>query len=81
MMFVIFQVWKTCQSILGKTGRESVMRKIQKFDPKDCFLDAALASKKAISGYTLEHIRDVSAGAATFFVWVRKDMFKMLIGV
>lgn len=65
------KVWRTCQSILGKTGRESVMRKIQKFDPKDCFLDAALAAKKVTSEYTLEHIRDVSAGAATFFVWAK----------
>ncbi|XP_063401444.1 uncharacterized protein LOC134685570 isoform X1 [Mytilus trossulus] len=65
------KVWRTCQSILGKTGRESVMRKIQKFDPKDCFLAAAVQSKKVIADYTLEHIRDVSAGAATFFVWAK----------
>lgn len=65
------KVWKTCQVILGKTGKESVMRKIQKFDPKDCYLDAALAAKKVIEEYTLEHIRDVSAGAATFFVWAK----------
>lgn len=63
------KVWKNCQAILGKTGRESVMRKISQFDPKDCFLDVALAARKAIEPYSLEVIRDVSAGAATFYVW------------
>ncbi|XP_033737982.1 uncharacterized protein LOC117325677 isoform X2 [Pecten maximus] len=63
------KVWRNCQAVLGKTGRESVMRKISQFDPKDCFLDVALAARKAIDPYTLEMIRDVSAGAATFYVW------------
>ena len=66
----ISQVWKTCQSILGKTGRDSVMRHISGFDPKDCYLDVALSAKTVIEPYSLEQIRDVSAGAATFFVWV-----------
>ncbi|OWF35540.1 uncharacterized protein LOC110442809 isoform X2 [Mizuhopecten yessoensis] len=63
------KVWRTCQAILGKSGKESVMRKISQFDPKDCFLDVALAARKAIEPYSLETIRDVSAGAATFYVW------------
>lgn len=65
------KVWKTCQSILGKTGRDSVMRKISGFDPKDCYLDVALSAKAVIEPYSLEQIRDVSAGAATFFVWAK----------
>ncbi|XP_060082654.1 uncharacterized protein LOC132561948 [Ylistrum balloti] len=63
------KIWKNCQAILGKTGKESVMRKISQFDPKDCFLDVALAARKVLEPYTLEVIRDVSAGAATFYVW------------
>lgn len=46
------------------------MRKISGFDPKDCYLDVALSAKAVIEPYSLEQIRDVSAGAATFFVWV-----------
>ncbi|XP_061197947.1 uncharacterized protein LOC133206053 isoform X1 [Saccostrea echinata] len=65
------KVWKTCQSILGKTGRESVMRHISAFDPKDCYLDVAQSAKVVIEPYSLEQIRDVSAGAATFFVWAK----------
>ncbi|XP_062611507.1 uncharacterized protein LOC134273317 isoform X4 [Saccostrea cucullata] len=65
------KVWKTCQSILGKTGRESVMRHISGFDPKDCYLDVAQSAKLVIEPYSLEQIRDVSAGAATFFVWAK----------
>lgn len=46
------------------------MRHISGFDPKDCYLDVALSAKTVIEPYSLEQIRDVSAGAATFFVWV-----------
>ncbi|XP_048760115.1 uncharacterized protein LOC125669562 isoform X3 [Ostrea edulis] len=63
--------WKTCQIILGKTGKESIMRHISNFDPKDCYLDVALSSKMLLEPYSLEQIRDVSAGAATFFVWAK----------
>lgn len=71
----LLQEWKTCQIILGKTGKESIMRHISNFDPKDCYLDVALSSKMLLEPYSLEQIRDVSAGAATFFVWVSKMSF------
>lgn len=54
------------------------MRKISGFDPKDCYLDVALSAKSVIDPYTLEQIRDVSAGAATFFVWVSAYMYNVL---
>lgn len=53
------------------------MRKISGFDPKDCYLDVALSAKAVIEPYSLEQIRDVSAGAATFFVWVSTFMYIM----
>lgn len=54
------------------------MRKISGFDPKDCYLDVALSAKAVIEPYSLEQIRDVSAGAATFFVWVSTFMYNVL---
>jgi len=62
------KVWKTCQALLGRTGKESVMRKIFQFDPNNCYLEAALNAKKAMEDFSLDMIRDVSAGAATFYV-------------
>ncbi|KAL4236002.1 hypothetical protein ACF0H5_004390 [Mactra antiquata] len=61
--------WRTCQALVGKTGRESLMRRISGFDPKDCSLSVAQMGKHMIENYSMSQIRDVSAGAATFFGW------------
>ncbi|KAL3869217.1 hypothetical protein ACJMK2_041926 [Sinanodonta woodiana] len=61
--------WKFCQALMGKTGRESMMRRISKFDPKDCSVDVAHKSKSMIENFSMGQIRDVSAGAATFYGW------------
>ncbi|XP_053394143.1 uncharacterized protein LOC123525111 isoform X4 [Mercenaria mercenaria] len=61
--------WRTCQALVGKTGRESLMRRISSFDPKDCSLAVAQTAKHMIENYSMSQIRDVSAGAATFFGW------------
>ena len=66
----MFQNWRTCQALVGKTGRESLMRRISAFDPKDCSLAVAQMAKHMIENYSMSQIRDVSAGAATFFGWV-----------
>ncbi|CAL1533508.1 unnamed protein product [Lymnaea stagnalis] len=62
-------VWQKVQALLGKTGRESVMRKISKFDAQTVALRTAHVAKKMVEPYTKEQIRDVSAGAATFYIW------------
>ncbi|XP_052257258.1 uncharacterized protein LOC127862250 isoform X3 [Dreissena polymorpha] len=61
--------WRTCQALVGKTGKESLMRRISGFDPKDCSLAVAQLAKHMIENYSMSQIRDVSAGAATFFGW------------
>lgn len=61
--------WRTCQAFVAKTGRESLMRRISTFDPKDCSLAAAQMAKHMIENYSMSQIRDVSSGAATFFGW------------
>ncbi|KAH3694115.1 hypothetical protein DPMN_081554 [Dreissena polymorpha] len=48
------------------------MRRISGFDPKDCSLAVAQLAKHMIENYSMSQIRDVSAGAATFFGWVRR---------
>ncbi|XP_035825245.1 uncharacterized protein LOC101856339 [Aplysia californica] len=61
--------WQKVQSLLGKTGKESVMRKISNFDAQTVMLKQAQIAKKVLQPYTREQIRDVSAGAATFYIW------------
>lgn len=67
---IIRQVWRTCQALMSKTGKESMMRKISKFDPRVVPLSSAAASRKILAPFSKEQIRDASAGAATFFIWV-----------
>nr|KAG5696943.1 hypothetical protein BaRGS_015907 [Batillaria attramentaria] len=63
------KVWKTCQALMSKTGKESMMRKISQFNPRAVPIKVAEAAKKVIAPYSKEQIRDASAGAATFFIW------------
>lgn len=64
------QNWRTCQALLNKTGKEGVMRRIGKFQPKDGNAKTAAQAKSILEPYSREQIRDVSAGAATFYLWV-----------
>ncbi|XP_025109760.1 uncharacterized protein LOC112573518 isoform X2 [Pomacea canaliculata] len=65
------KVWRTCQALMSKTGKESMMRKISKFDPRVVPLSSAAASRKILAPFSKEQIRDASAGAATFFIWAQ----------
>ena len=56
---------------MGKTGKESLKRRVEEFDLDSVELDIALGARDLLHGCTLDEIRVVSAGAATFFVWVR----------
>lgn len=59
------------QNLLGKTGRDSLKRRIKLVNVND--IEKAIAKKalNQMGEIDLEMIRDVSAGAATFYVWVR----------
>ncbi|XP_060596861.1 uncharacterized protein LOC132750828 isoform X4 [Ruditapes philippinarum] len=63
--------WRTCQTLMNKTGRESLMRRIKLFETKNCSKDVAQAAKRPIEDYSMLQIRDVSAGAAAFFGWAK----------
>lgn len=62
--------WSNVQILLTKTGRESLKRRISQLQVTD--VDNATAKKalNQMGDIDLEMIRDVSAGAATFYVWV-----------
>jgi hypothetical protein len=63
---------------MNKTGRESLMRRIKLFETKNCSKDVAQAAKRPIEDYSMLQIRDVSAGAAAFFGWVRDFYFMIM---
>ena len=60
------------QALLGKTGKEGLKRQVTSLDPLHVDMTRAnFAFEKYLTETDLEAIRDVSAGAATFYVWVR----------
>ena len=55
---------------IGKTGKSSLKRRVSAFDV-DCLPIAVAARvKEILSMLNLDDVRDVSSGAATFYVWV-----------
>lgn len=63
------KVWKTVQSLVGKTGKEGLKRRCLECNPDNIKDDDAKRAKKIMSAFDLDDVRDVSAGAATFYVW------------
>ena len=75
------QNWRTCQALMSKTGRESMMRKISQFDPRAVPMKAAEQARRVSRAYTTDQIRDASAGAATFYIWVSQSHVCVCRGV
>ncbi|XP_053379057.1 uncharacterized protein LOC123526583 isoform X3 [Mercenaria mercenaria] len=65
------KVWKNVQCVLGKTGKESLKRLILEFKIEKCPLEVAMGAKDYLRDYSINQVRLVSAGCATFFVWVK----------
>ena len=58
------------QSWVGKTGKDGLKRRCLGCNPNEIKVDVAMQAKALLGDFDLEEVRDVSAGAATFFVWV-----------
>ena len=56
--------------MMGKTGKESLKRRITTFEVDSLKISTSQRVRNKIRAYELDFIRDVSAGAATFYVWV-----------
>lgn len=67
------QEWKKVQALVGKTGKEGLKRRCLEYDPQNLAnnMDIAKKSKDKMAAFELDDVRDVSAGAATFYLWVR----------
>lgn len=58
------------QVLIGKTGKQSLKRRVSELKPDKLAINVAHSAKHILSRYNVNDVRDVSAGAATFFVWV-----------
>ncbi|XP_062613815.1 trichohyalin-like isoform X2 [Saccostrea cucullata] len=63
------KIWKAVQALVGKTGKESLKRRCIECKPENIPLTPAKRAKSLLEEFDLEEVRDVSAGAATFYVW------------
>lgn len=60
------------QALVGKTGKEGLKRRCLEYDPQTLAdkIETGEKAKKKLSAFELDDVRDVSAGAATFYLWV-----------
>ncbi|CAH1250897.1 Hypp8934 [Branchiostoma lanceolatum] len=61
--------WKLVQALVGKTGKEGLKRRVLECDPVKVPPAAASRAKEILDQFDLDSVRDVSGGAATFYVW------------
>ena len=55
---------------MGKTGKDGLKRRCLECEPYKLNPDSAKRTKELFANIDLDDVRDVSAGAATFYVWV-----------
>ncbi|KAI8511300.1 hypothetical protein Bbelb_104000 [Branchiostoma belcheri] len=63
--------WQEVRLFIGKTGKENLKRRVQQCDIKKIPPEVARTAKKILSKFDLDQLRDVSAGAAAFFIWAQ----------
>ncbi|XP_066287072.1 uncharacterized protein [Branchiostoma lanceolatum] len=63
--------WQLLQTLMGKTGKQSLKRRIKKCQPAKLSPETVADARRLLheSDLTLESVRSVSNGAATFYVW------------
>lgn len=74
--------WKNMQALLGKTGKLGLKRQVTSLDPvklSDSIAD--YTEERYLKDHQLDTIRDVSAGAATFYVWVSAVSFILYLAL
>lgn len=57
--------------MVGRTGKENLKRMCLGLNALTVEVQRAKRVRELLKNFELDEIRDVSAGAATFYVWVR----------
>jgi len=63
--------WSLIRVLIRKLGRQSLKTRITNFQFDQCERWRLEYAQSLIATITLDAIRDVSAGAATFYVWIK----------
>ncbi|XP_066286952.1 uncharacterized protein [Branchiostoma lanceolatum] len=61
--------WRLIQILMGKTGLQSLNHRVGQCEPENISPETAAQVKKILQDLSLESVRDVSTGAATYYVW------------
>ncbi|XP_076080166.1 uncharacterized protein LOC143050957 [Mytilus galloprovincialis] len=63
--------WRTCKSLLFKSGKDNLKKRMEQFDYRSVSNTILNAVKTILEPYKAWQVRDVSKGAATVFLWVK----------
>lgn len=63
--------WEDLQMLMGKTGKDKMLRRVKEFDTINVQPDTVYRVQQTINKYTETDARIASAGAGTFYVWLR----------
>ena len=74
------KLWPQLVVLMGKTGKDSLKRRVQSYEPDTMPWDVAEACQEILAGMDTGSVADVSAGAAAFYIWVRKTILTMYQG-
>lgn len=66
----IFQDWEDIQILMGKIGKDSMLRRVRQFDTINVQPDTKYYVERSLEKHTETDVRLASAGAGTFYVWV-----------
>ncbi|XP_063681692.1 calponin homology domain-containing protein DDB_G0272472-like isoform X4 [Bolinopsis microptera] len=61
--------WPQLVVLMGKTGKASLKRRVQSYEPDTMAWDVAQACSEILAGMDTGSVADVSAGAAAFYIW------------
>ncbi|XP_035682599.1 uncharacterized protein LOC118420003 [Branchiostoma floridae] len=61
--------WRLILIHMGKTGLQSLNHRVGQCEPESISPETAAQVKKILQDLSLESVRDVSTGAATYYVW------------
>ncbi|XP_060594837.1 uncharacterized protein LOC132749158 [Ruditapes philippinarum] len=63
--------WEDLQVLMGKTGKSGMLRRVRQFDTVNVQPDTKYRVEKTLNDHTEVEVRLASAGAGTFYVWLR----------
>ncbi|KAL5005340.1 hypothetical protein ScPMuIL_018796 [Solemya velum] len=62
--------WQEVRAMLGRQGKSHVLKEIEKFDKSTVSTETSDKVKDLMSKFTLDEVRAVSSGAASFYLWI-----------